>query len=411
MNTNHLRRTGLFIFILVLLPLVLIAFTAYSQDSPQRVVVRSPQEALRYDATHYADTFGVSVDEAMRRLNLSESIGEFAALLAEKEPDAFAGFWQTHASEYRAYIAFTHDGQALLDSYLPKSSWRNHITLETATYTYQELRAVQLELAEYLINDVTIEATLGIDQEANKIEVKVLDQAKASSVLAAQESRAQDMITISEVKELPQPELNDYAGLRQSGNGTGTIPKGTSGYIVFRTSKPSLRFHSTAGHIEGTVWVYAGTANRRRLPIYREFWGGSFDFQLHRIPSTITPKPWAVDNIGNDNTPYYREMTDHEYTSLMQRGDWVCHWGSNTGYSCGTIWQNDLCMEVDGELGCPYIVVNNAKHGVGDSGGPWYYGSVAYGTHVGGAGIESIFMPFSGYERNGFDLYTIYDVP
>jgi hypothetical protein len=409
MYRRHCRVTILIAFCAALLVLGF-SWPTSGQESTERVeAVRNPQESLAYDAAWYAEDQSIALEEAIRRLTLAKAIGRFAAILAEKEKDSFAGSWLTHAPEFRAHIAFTQNGEELLDSYLKDSSLRAVITLESATFTYEALRGEQVELAEHIIDDLEIDATVGINQQANRIEVKVLNVAPLRAIMMAEEPRIEDMVTFVEVEELPKPELNDYAGLRQTGKGDGTVPKGTSGFIVYKGTKPSLKFHTTAGHIEGTVWVYGGTPNRRRLPFYREYWGGPYDFQLHRIPSTITPKAWAVDNVGNDGTPYYREVTNMQYSFGMEVNDLVCHYGSNTGYSCGYITQTDMCMEVDEEYGCPYVEVINAKHGGGDSGGPWYQGSVAFGTHVGGGGAYSVFMPFEAYVLNGYNVYTIYN--
>lgn len=409
MTRNHLL---LVIILLVLIfPVALASGSSEYQVDEGTDVARTQEEALRYDAMWYAEYFGVSPEEAIRRLSLTSSIEALYAALARGEEDSFAGAWVTHLPEHSFHIAFVNNSNVDLSPYLKNSPLKEMVRLESATYSYRELREVQRGVIRQLNSELGMPAIVRINQEKNKIEIGVLNVGPAMAVVRSYDQRLQDMIDVSVQKEPLTLELNDYAGLPQSRNSTGSRANGTSGFVVHNSSKPSLKYHSTAGHIDGSVYLFAGTPNRKRLPLYREYYGGAFDFQLHRIPSTLTPKPWAVDNVAYDGTPYYREITNWLYSFYMTPGNQVCHYGVTSGYSCGFIRANDVCLTVDGESGCPYIEVSGANHAGGDSGGPWFFGSSAYGIHTAGSGQYSYFMPAEAFAWKGFNVYTTFTVP
>ena len=62
-------------------------------------------DALRRDASAMAEELGISVDEALRRLQYQDGIGDLQAALMANEHDTFAGLWIEHQPEYRIVIA------------------------------------------------------------------------------------------------------------------------------------------------------------------------------------------------------------------------------------------------------------------------------------------------------------------
>ena len=52
------------------------------------------------DAASYADDYGVSVDEAKRRLGLQAEAGKLGAALTSGEVSTFGGLWIVHTPQY-----------------------------------------------------------------------------------------------------------------------------------------------------------------------------------------------------------------------------------------------------------------------------------------------------------------------
>ena len=64
-------------------------------------------DSLLQDATSYAALEGVSVDEAVRRLQLQQKVSELDAALAAEESPTFAGLWIQHQPQFRVVARFT----------------------------------------------------------------------------------------------------------------------------------------------------------------------------------------------------------------------------------------------------------------------------------------------------------------
>ena len=100
-------------------------------------------------------------------------------------------------------------------------------------------------------------------------------------------------------------------------------------------------------------------------------------------------------------------------------GSYVCHYGRNSGNSCGTV--DDINHRphnrCEGECNSTFVRVTgpDLRACRGDSGGPWYHGSAAYGIHKGSDGrhdcVQAVgFADFSAIrdvERHlGVDILT-----
>jgi streptogrisin C len=57
----------------------------------------------------------------------------------------------------------------------------------------------------------------------------------------------------------------------------------------------------------------------------------------------------------------------------------LCKFGENTGQTCDQVRDTFTCRDNY----CNLVSMDNREAGAGDSGGPWYYGSAAYGVHSG----------------------------
>ena len=91
--------------------------TSSAQPTGTPVTISS-DDALTRDAIPYAKAFGVSVEEAKRRLLLQDTIGALNAMLVNNESETFGGLWIDNESpEYKAIVAFTSDGEATVALY------------------------------------------------------------------------------------------------------------------------------------------------------------------------------------------------------------------------------------------------------------------------------------------------------
>lgn len=117
----------------------------------------------------------------------------------------------------------------------------------------------------------------------------------------------------------------------------------------------------------------------------------TYDVQWHTAPNhTAIPKFIADWNV-------VRDVTATKGRGSQVVGGYVCKYGAATGYTCGHIsskwFAPSWVTSVDSTF---IVVVNDAGYpnlsDPGDSGGPWFNSTTAYGVHVGGSGSSAVYM-------------------
>jgi hypothetical protein len=104
------------------------------------VMATSPSEALLQDAAAYSTQAGVSVDEAVRRLQLQKEIGDLDAALTAEEPATFAGLWIEYQPQFRVVVRFTdRAAEARLQTRLGRGALADLIELRPAKWSIAEL--------------------------------------------------------------------------------------------------------------------------------------------------------------------------------------------------------------------------------------------------------------------------------
>lgn len=96
------------------------------------------------DAGWYAQQFGVTLEEAERRLGLQLAAGESAALLQATYPDRLAGVWLEHTGEFRLVAWYTGSDAGLDEARAIAAGAPLPVEIRTgAGHSEAELRAVQ----------------------------------------------------------------------------------------------------------------------------------------------------------------------------------------------------------------------------------------------------------------------------
>jgi streptogrisin C len=325
---------------------------------------------IQQDAAVYSEAFRVSLQEGARRLQLQEAIDALNARLTEEQAATFAGLTIEHTPQFHAVARFTRKGEETIRPYL-SPALAAVVRVEPARFSLRQLER-RLEASYHRVRAAGIPAAGGVDLRANRAEVHVLRgrSAQARAVLAAEDA------AVVEVDALPQEEISMYGGLSITGC--------TSGFTVRNSA--GTRGVSTAGHC-GNSQTLGGYA----LTFRGEAYSGSYDVQWHNASGHTYPNTIKVSS-GT------RSITGTRSRGSQTVGSQVCKQGRTTGYTCGTISTTSYCASG----ACTWVRV--AGNGVnlsegGDSGGPWFSGNTAYGSHTYGIGNDSAYMPidyFSG---------------
>lgn len=62
------------------------------------------EDTHRQDVAEYAKTYGVALDEALRRLAFQDMIGDLNHQLTTNEEEAFAGLWIEHSPTFKVIV-------------------------------------------------------------------------------------------------------------------------------------------------------------------------------------------------------------------------------------------------------------------------------------------------------------------
>ncbi len=144
----------------------------------------------------------------------------------------------------------------------------------------------------------------------------------------------------------------------------------------------------TAGHCRDIQRMHGVN-----LPWVTGYAGTTADAQFHKIPKGAGHELKSQFAYTEHSPPRVRVVQGTE-TRTNMRGDFICHTGKRSGVSCGEVThiyyqpQNSgacRASELGGSATCGAYFVR--VHGTalqscsGDSGGPWYRGTTAYGIH------------------------------
>lgn len=342
-------------------------------DSQIRVLADG--EALRKDAIEYAKDQDVSVNEAVRRLELQEDIGKLNAKLASRESETFGGLWIQHTPTFGVVVNMTENLDRVLQ-YTNGTTLANIIEARKTDKSLKQLKADQ-HVARKAVEAIGMQSESEINIFKNQVELYVLDEEQLSLSTKTRASVSiPDGVVLIETKSFSVSAVNAYAGhYTSSSSDTCTV-----GYSVSKLGKQGI---TTAGHCD----------NRRTFGSTRvgltfqspEYDGGSADFQWHTAPS-LTIRPWARDAETDSGTPGYRYIYALGNRPEQSVGDWVCKYGNTTKHTCGYIANKDLAINSVDNSTSTYIRVSRTVNGKrvilglgGDSGGPVYNGHKALG--------------------------------
>jgi hypothetical protein len=347
-STHYAATIGIALAML-LGPLSITASFAQNMETP----IAYGDKALIRDATQYANTMGVGLDEAVTRLKLQGAIGELNRVLTEKEADTFAGLWIQHQPSYRVIVRFTNVDNPNLKSYFDES------LVDIAELRSAKLSLVQLEEARSeaasLADRLEIPASSAVNVITNQAELYVLNPASLDVAVRQAAAQLPPNVEVIEFEELPTPVADIFGGK--------ALASCTSGFsVVYYPS--GEKGVTTAGHCSNSQsFNGVGLIFKWGTPDYPS---GLYDIQWHKTDHAFTVRNLVFDGA------YNRFIYNYKFRTSQAIGEWVCKYGMITGYACGTIATNAQ----DGVN----VRIDNLSANFGDSGGPWFYNNTAYGS-------------------------------
>jgi hypothetical protein len=341
--------------------------------------VQTQAEALAEDAVQYAAEFGVTPDEALRRLKAQQASIAATDEITREFAGRLAGISIEHAPEYRIAVLLTGK-----EPVANRSAAGVPIVFSTgarATHA-QALMALKQHLID-LRADLPNARGAGYDQRTGEVVLLVTREDADRYGVDAIRRRAEQVGGVPvrvAINELIESNLSVDGGGRVEGvsSVTGRRSLCTSGFVVTDGTATAV---ATAAHCPDELTYVDRDGSSAMLPMIGS-WGAAYqDVQINGSPNS--PEPLFYSNRGAGTL---RRLVSWRNVASTRAGDFVCHYGESSGYSCATVELTDYAPP--GELcGGPcsptWVTVKGPSCIPGDSGGPVFSGAIAFGIAKG----------------------------
>lgn len=337
------------------------------------------EEALFDDAAQYAAQFAVTPNEALRRLKAQQQSVASTDAIAREFQSRLAGISIQHTPDYRIIVLLTGNdpvGERSVDD-IP-------IVFKTgarATYA-QAIQALRRHLID-LRNDLPNARGAGYDQRTGEIVLLVTPEDAATFGIEAIRARAEQVGGVPvrvAVNALNESNMSVNGGGRVEGLNLLTNKQNlcTTAFVVTNGETNAI---TTAAHCPDQLTYIDRDGSRASLPMIGS-WGAAYqDVQINGTPDS--PLPLFYSNRGAGTL---RQLVSWRNVASTRAGDYVCHYGESSGYSCATVEltnyapPGDLC---GGPCSPTWVTVKGPSCAPGDSGGPVFSGEIAFGIAKG----------------------------
>lgn len=387
---------------------------AFAEEQPSVTV--PPIKAFDQDAEQYAKDYKVLYSEALRRLIIQNSSGEIIKQLEGEFKNRLAGVYFEHEPTYKLVVVLT--GNSPISN--RNAALKNHTTAAFAGSLALPIefkvgakfnRSQLIRMIDENHNNLKLAfpniQAVSINEKDGTLDVELYEPNGENSIGRSQKIalRSSDKpsslsnipLTVQTTNILLQPSAAVRASesMLMAENATSTTYyKCTTGFNI--KDATGKKYSTTAAHCKNakiTVDDRKTTANDQiSLTFVKEFWNGSQDFQVMSLASTshtLNPEFFAGDNVVKTLTGRRSRASTNAVDQGVQ-GDYVCHYGVTTGYSCGTVQSKTFkpygtankCGSAATSVCNPtWVKVSGPTLDCwgGDSGGPVFIGNVAVG--------------------------------
>lgn len=366
----------------LLLLLLLLAFSgrALAQSAGEANLhpdpVETPAEAIAADAADYAEHYDVDPAEAVRQLRAQEASVPLVARLGEAYRDRLAGVVVQHRPDYRIILMVT--GPPAPDVQVATAPFDVPVVVRSGALATRDriLEAIAAHQAD-LRAALPTPPGLAPDPVTGALLVLV----RSGDIGSDQGALPARLQAIAGVPVEIRAWGDASADLGLAGGGRvvgddGTDPRRyvcTGGFAVTDGARDAI---ATAAHCPDRISLVARDGTGTPTTLVGAWGAGSQDVQLHDAGVRLLP------DFHGDDRERVRVVQASRSRRLTRAGDWVCHQGQRTGYSCAAVRFPDFAPPGDLCAGpCPatWVAVAGPHCKGGDSGGPVFLGGTAFG--------------------------------
>lgn len=315
----------------------------------------------------------------MRRLKAQQGSISVTNSITREFADRLAGISIEHAPTYRIVVLLT--GSEPVTERTADDVLIAFKTGAKATHA-QALEAMRKHLIDFR-SDLPNARGAGYDQRTGEV-VLLVTRADADRYgLDAIRARAEQVSGVPvriAVNELNESNMSVDGGGRVEGINLETRFRNlcTTGFVITNGETNAI---TTAAHCPDDLTYVDRDGTTDDLPMIGS-WGAAYrDVQINGSPSS--PDPLFYSNRGAGSL---RRLVSWRNVASTRAGDFVCHYGESSGYSCATVELTDYAPP-GGLCGGPcsptWVTVKGPSCVPGDSGGPVFSGEVAFGIAKG----------------------------
>ena len=370
------------------LPPTVAAFATPAPSSGQTITpktatpvfhVQTAAEALVQDAREYAVQNGVALDEAMRRLGAQEESVKFTDRLQETYRDRLAGISIEHHPVYRIVVLLT-GSEPVAEQTISAGGMNVPVVFRTgAPATREQLLAAISQHQAEIRSVLPGEQGMGVDPRTGEIVLMV--RARDAEFYDADqiEAEAEDRMGVAvRVRVLGERDVNLAVdgGSRLEGfePRDGRRYVCTTGFVVTDSLRTGI---VTAAHCPDAL-TYREPGGDIVLLVLVGTWGARYqDVQVH-----VGGEPQRPLFLVDSGKSLARTVTSWRNRTSTRAGDFVCHRGETSGYSCAQVELVDYAPPGDlcgGPCDPVWVTVSGPNCRGGDSGGPIFHGGIAFG--------------------------------
>lgn len=341
--------------------------------------VETPAEALARDAAEYAKIFSVPQHEAERRLSALDASVPITDAIEARYRDRIAGISIQHRPDFRINVYLTGT-DAVPDETLQLGGMTVPVTFRTGALASRDkvIWAVTWHQAQIRAM-FSRPPAMGLDPRTGELVVLITSgEAKSGVEQWRKKVEAVAGVPVS-IRVVDQVDVNlasPAGGARLEGNSPddGKRYLCTSGFVVTDGARYGV---ATAAHCLDQMSFVAPDHSEVPLNFVGQWGWGYHDVQIGTVA-----EPLAGLFYADTAKTIERPVTGMRTRDQTRAGDFVCHRGERTGYSCALVELTDFAPAGDlcgGACLPTWVTVSGPTCKGGDSGSPVFSGTTALG--------------------------------
>ncbi len=378
--------------------LVLLAAPVLAQTAPPVARVQTPAEALVQDAGQYARQFGVSQAEAERRLRALADSVPTTDTIETLYRDRVAGVSIEHRPALRILVYLT-GGEPVPNRMLNLGGMTVSIVFRTGARASRDRVIWAMTYHQAAIRAaLPTPPAMGLDPRTGELVIVVPTATAAAQGKEALRAALEAIAGVPvRLRVLDQVDVN-LSGPRGGSRVEGVNPADGKRYLcttAFNVTDGTRYGIATAAHcLDDLTYL---DPQRVATPLtYVGQWGWGYqDVQINAAPTPLAGLFYA-----DTARTLERPVTGQRSRDSTRAGDFVCHRGETTGYSCALVELTDFAPAGDlcgGPCLPTWVTVAGPTCRGGDSGSPVFIGTTALGivkgaTYRDGACIFYFYM-------------------